>query len=192
MDTQDRRHLGQPKEEIASVEGGKPVIDTFGVLVFIIVVVEIVLVFGLNLYQKSRVESLTTKLQEVSNELRLPENATLNTQVSEVLSGGDRLQTVLNSKVRWSKFYTLLNAVTPKNVKLTGLSITDSGAFRAEGNTSSLSDLAKLVVAWRDGTPAIATPFTTVALNSNGFSDSGGSRVVTFSISGSVNTGALK
>lgn len=192
MDTQDRRHLDQPKEEIASVENTKPVIDTFGILVFLIVVVEIVLVVGLNMYQQSRIESLTTKLQEANTELRLPENATLNTQVSEVLAGGDTLKNVLLSKVRWSKLYTLLNGVTPKNVKLTGLSITDSGAFRAEGNTSSLSDLAKLIVAWRDGTSAIATPFTSISLNSNGFSDSGGKRVVTFSISGSVNTGTLK
>ena len=192
MDTQDRRHLGQSKEDIASVEAEKPVIDTFGILVFLVVVVEIVLVVGLNMYQQSRIESLSAKLQEANTELRLPENATLNTQVSEVLAGGDKLKTVLDSRVRWSKFYTVLNGVTPKNVKLTGLSIADSGAFRAEGNTSSLSDLAKLIVAWRDGTSAIATPFTVVSLNSNGFSDSGGKRVVTFSISGSVNTGVLK
>ncbi|MDO8650283.1 MAG: hypothetical protein Q7K33_03150 [Candidatus Berkelbacteria bacterium] len=192
MDTQDRRHSGQPKEDIASVENTKPVIDTFGILVFLVVVVEIVLVVGLNMYQQSRIESLTTKLQEANTELRLPENATLNTQVSEVLAGGDKLKNVLDSRVRWSKFYTLLNGITPKNVKLTGLTIADSGAFRAEGNTSSLSDLARLIVAWRDGTTAIPTPFTSVSLNSNGFSDSGGKRVVTFSISGSVNTGVLK
>ena len=192
LDTQDRRHSGQPREDIASVEAEKPVIDTFGILVFLVVVVEIVLVFGLNLYQKSRVESLTTQLQEAQGALRLPENATLNTQVSEVLAGGDKLKNVLDSRVRWSKFYTVLNGVTPQNVKLTGLSIADSGAFRAEGSTSSLSDLAQLLVAWKDGTSAISSPFSAVSLNSNGFSDSGGKRVVTFSISGSVNTGALK
>ena len=192
MDTQDRRHSGQSKEDIASVEAEKPVIDTFGTLVFIIVVVEIVLVFGLNLYQKSRISTLSTQLQEASSALSLPENATLNTQVGEVLSGGDKLKGVLSTRVRWSKFYTVLNGVTPKNVKIIGLSIADGGAFRAEGTTTSLTDLAKLLVAWRDGTSEIATPFTTVSLNSNGFSDSGGQRVVTFSISGTVNTGALR
>jgi hypothetical protein len=192
LDTQDRRHLGQPKEDIASVENTKPVIDTFGILVFLVVVVEIVLVVFLNMYQESRIKSLTTKLQEVSTALHTSDNATLNTQVSEVLAGGDKLKNVLDSKVHWSKFYTLLNGITPKNVKLTGLSIADSGAFRAEGNTTSLSDLARLMVAWRDGTGAITTPFTAVTLNSNGFSDSGGKRVVTFSISGSVNTGSFK
>ncbi|MEK7534928.1 MAG: hypothetical protein AAB563_00795 [Patescibacteria group bacterium] len=192
LDTQDRRHSGQPREDIASVENEKPVIDTFGILVFLVVVVEIVLVFGLNLYQRSRVESLTTQLQEASSALRLPENATLNTQVSEVLSGGDKLKNVLSTRVKWSKFYTLLNGITPKDVKLTGLSIADSGTFRAEGNTSSLSDLARLLVAWRDGTSAISSPFSSISLNSNGFSDSGGKRVVTFSISGNVNTGVLR
>ena len=192
MDTQDRRHSGQSKEDIASVEAEKPVIDTFGTLVFIIVVVEIVLVFGLNLYQKSRISTLSTQLQEASSALSLPENATLNTQVGEVLSGGDKLKGVLSTRIRWSKFYTVLNGVTPKNVKIIGLSIADGGAFRAEGTTTSLTDLAKLLVAWRDGTSEIATPFTIVSLNSNGFSDSGGQRVVTFSISGTVNTGVLR
>ncbi|MCR4307388.1 MAG: hypothetical protein NUV80_02420 [Candidatus Berkelbacteria bacterium] len=192
MDTQERQHSGQPKEEISSVESNKPVIDSFGILVFVVVVVEIILVVFLNMYQESRIKSLTAKLQEANTELGLPENATLNTQVSEVLAGGDKLKNVLDSKVRWSKFYTLLNGITPKNVKLTGLSIADSGTFRAEGNTSSLSDLARLMVAWRDGSGSITTPFTAVTLNSNGYSDSGGKRVVTFSISGSVNTGTLK
>ena len=192
MDTQDRRHFGQPKESIASVEAGKPVIGTFGILVFVVVVVEIVLVFGLNLYQKSRVSTLMTELQKADSALNLPENANINTQVSEVLAGSEALKNVLNSKVRWSKFYALLNGVTPKDVKLTGLSIADTGAFQTEGNALSLSDLAQLLVAWRDGTPSIASPFASLSLNSNGFSDVGGKRIVTFSISGTINTGALR
>ena len=193
MDTQDRRHSGnQSKENIAQVEGIKSVLDTFGLLVFIVVVVEIILVFGLNLYQKSRVRALTSQFQEASSALQLPENATLNTQVSEVLSGGDQLKNVLNSKIKWSRFYVLLNGVTPKNVKLVSTSIAETGTFRAEGNTSSMSDLAQLLVAWQEGTPAIPSPFTSISLNSNGFSDSGDKRVVTFSISGSINLGALK
>lgn len=192
MDTQDRRHSAAAREDIASVAATKPVIDTFGVLIFFVIVVEIVLVLGLNLYQKSRIDSLTTKLQAAKTTLAAPENATLNTQVNEVLDGNDQLKTVLAQKVHWSKFYTLLGGVTPKNVKLTGLTIAETGSFRAEGSTDSLTSLAQLLVAWRQGTTDIATPFTGISLNSNGFSDQGDHRVVTFSISGQVNTGALQ
>lgn len=192
MDTQDRRHDQEPKEDIASVEAGKPVIDSFGTLVFFVVVVEIVLVIFLNLYQKSRISTLTTKLQADKTALAAPENATLNTQVNEVLDGSDQLKNVLSSKTHWSKFYTYLNAVTPKSVKLSGLSISEAGTFRAEGTTSSLSTLAQLLVAWRDGTDSVPTPFSSLDLNSNGFSDNGGAHLVTFSISGQINTGILK
>ena len=192
MDTQDRRHAGGKGEEIASVETTKPVIDTFGMLVFFIVVAEIILVIGLNLYQKSRINTLSDQLQTTRTALAAPDNATINSQVNEVLDGSDQLKAVLSQKTRWSKFYTLLNAVTPKNVKVTGLSIADTGAFRAEGSTGTLTDLAALMVAWRQGTSDIATPFSAVNLSSNGFSDQNGHRVVTFSISGQVNTGVLQ
>lgn len=192
MDTHDHRRSAQSEEDIASVESGKPVIDSFGMIVFFVVVVEFLLLAGLNLYQKSRIEYLTDGLAETKTALNLPENATLNTQIDEVMSGGEKLKSVLAGKTRWSKFYTLLNAVTPKSVKLTGLTIADTGTFRAEGSASSLSDLARLLVAWRSGTDAIATPFSAVTLNSNGFSNVGSRRVVTFSISGSINTGVLR
>lgn len=191
MDTQDRRHSDEPKSDIAAVEAGRPVIDSFGMIIFFVVVVEIVLLFGLNLYQKSRIETLSKKLTDDKTALSLPENRTLNTQVDEVLDGTDKLKAILASKVHWSKFYVLLNAVTPKNTRLSGMSISETGAFRADGTTGSLSDLAHVVVAWTQGTDTITTPFSSVTLNSNGFSSQNGARVVTFSISGQVNMGAL-
>ena len=192
MDTHDRRHSDESKGDIASVEAGKPVIDSFGTIIFFVVVVEIILLIGLNLYQKSRISTLSDKLTADKTALLLPENRTINTQVDEVLDGTDKLKGILSSKVHWSKFYILLNGITPKNTRLTGLTVSESGAFRADGSTPSLSDLARVMVAWTQGTDSITTPFSSVALNSNGFSDQGGSRVVIFSVSGQINMGALR
>jgi len=192
LDTHDKRHVDSEKAEIASVHSGKPIIDTFGTVIFFVVVVEILLVFGLNLYQTSRIESLNTKLSGLKQTIAQKENATLNTQINEVLDGSDNLRTVLESKVKWSKFYTLFNAVTPKNTRVVSLNITESGTFNAEGVTTSLSDLAKVLVAWDKGTDSISSPFTSVTLNSNGYTEEDGNRVVTFTVSGSIIKGVLK
>lgn len=192
MDTHDRIQPDLPQADIASVGEGKSVIDSFGTIIFIVVLVEILLLIGLNLYQNSRIKSLTTKLGEHKTTLALPENRTINNQIDEVLAGQDQLLAALSAKLKWSKFYSLLNSTTPRSVKLTGLTVADGGTFKAEGTTSSLGDLARLVVAWTEGTDDIQTPFSSVVLNSNGFSNVNNSRVVTFSISGSVNLGLLQ
>lgn len=192
MDTHDRRHNSPIKEEIAAVEAARPVIDTFGILIFFVIVVEIVLLLGLGLYQKSRINTLTTKLGEKKAYLQEPANITINTQINEVLAGKDRLQTILENKTRWSTFYTLLNGVTPKNVKVSALSVSENGVFRAEGTTPTLADLARLLVAWEKGSESVKTPFSKVTLNSNAFSAVGSGQVVTFSVSGQVNTGVLR
>ncbi|MEK7171067.1 MAG: hypothetical protein AAB774_02075 [Patescibacteria group bacterium] len=192
MDTHDRKHSDKEGADITSVDAGKSVIDGFGFVIFFIVVVEILLLIGLNLYQKSRITTLSEKLAADQTALSLPENRTINTQVNEVLDGSDKLKNVLASKVKWSKFYVLLNAVTPKNVHLTSLAIAEGGTFRAEGDVGSLNDLAKLIVAWNQGTDAIPTPFSAISLNNNGYSSQGETRIVTFSVSGTVNTGVLQ
>ena len=191
MDTHDKKHTDSGQAEIAAVKAGKPIIDTFGTVIFFVVVIEIILIFGLNLYQDSRIKSLSSRLTTQKQTLSTAENVTINTQINEVLDGADSLKTVLNGKVKWSKFYTLLNAVTPKNSRVTALNITESGTFNAEGVTTSLSDLAKVLVAWEKGTDSIQTPFANVVLNSNGYSEVDGNRIVTFSVSGSVITGLL-
>lgn len=192
MDTHDRKQSDAHSADIASVHSGRPVIDTFGIVIFFVVLVEIALIFGLNLYQQSRVTTLDKKLTQQKQVISSAENSAINRQIDEVLEGSVKLDQVLGSKVKWSTFYTLLNAVTPKNVRVTGLTITESGTFNAEGTTSSLNDLARLLVAWQSGTESIQTPFSDVTLNSNGYSESASGRIVTFTVSGNVIKGVLK
>lgn len=187
--TEDRE---KNQEEISPLTSGRQSIDTFGYLIFFVVVIEIALIFGLNLYQKSRIETLNNELIQKKQLLSSEAYKTLNTQVDEVIEGRDTLKTVLNSKVKWASFYGMLNSVTPKDVSLVEISVSDSGAFSASGQTTSLSSLAKAIIAWQAGTATTPTPFSSVSLNSNGYFSKNGQRQVSFSVSGSINMGLIK
>ncbi len=188
MTTRDQKD----QEEIAQVEATKSPFDTFGVAIFLVVLVEILLLVGLNLYQKSRSQTIGNKISENQKTLALPEYAGLNTQLEEVLAGQKLLQTVLASKVNWSQFYAMLNAVTPKNVKVNSVQLNTNGTFRLEGETQTMSSLAQALVAWQKGSTAAPTPFTAAKLSNNGFATKDGNRIVSFSITGSLNLGVLK
>ena len=194
MDTHDRAHtpVETEKEPIASIDDVAKPLDTFGKIVFLVIVVEIVLMAGLNLYQKSRIDSLTATLQTRQDELKSPEFATLNKQVEEVLLGSEKLASILASKTDWTVFYRKLNEVTPKNVRLSTINITDTGSFKADGETASLSSLAVALVAWKQGTDNVTTPFSNLTLTSNGFTSDGAARRVTFSVSGQVDFGRIQ
>ncbi|MBI4948467.1 hypothetical protein HY844_02860 [Candidatus Berkelbacteria bacterium] len=197
MDTQDRLvtkepHEQDPQDPIASVEdSGKP-LDIFGKIIFVVVAIEIALMFGLNFFQTNKIEKLQSDIQQAKTELNSEEYKNLNKQVEEVLTGSEKLSTVLASKLNWNGFYAKLNAVTPKNVRLTAINISSNGAFKADGETATLSSLAHLLVSWQNGTQSSATPFSSVALTSNGFTSGEDARRVTFSISAQIDLSKVK
>lgn len=194
MDTHDRAHtpVETDKEPIATVDDVAKPLDTFGKIVFLIIIVEIILMAGLNLYQKSRIAALGTTLQTRQSELAAPEFSTLNKQVEDVLLGSDKLTQVLAAKTDWTIFYRDLNAVTPKNVRLSTINVSDNGTFKADGETASLSSLAVALVAWEKGVGSTPSPFSSVTLTSNGFTNEGAVRRVTFSVTGQVDFGRIQ
>lgn len=192
MDQEKQPTTGRAQETIASIESGISSFETFGRVIFFVVIVEVVLIVGLNFYQNSRITSYNQKIEQIQAEISAPEYAAINEQVVQVLAGSEKLKVVLGSKVLWGKFYSQLNAVTPKDVRVTSVSISDGGTVKLDGETASLSSLAKLLIAWNKGTSAATTPFTSVMLASNGYADEEGSRRVIFSVTGQINTGGLR
>lgn len=188
MDSQDRKK----QEEIAAVEPHKSPFDTFGVAIFLVVLVQLVVMVGLNIYQKGRFTNLSNQLSAHQTTLASAEYSTLNAQLEEVLAGQKTLESALAEKVNWGRFYGLLNSATPKNVRVTSLQVSTGGAIRIDGQTPTMSTLAHLLVAWQKGTDAAPTPFTTIELSGNSFGTEGGSRVVNFTMTGTVNVGGLK
>lgn len=181
-----------PKQDpIASIESGASKFDSFGRVIFFIILVEAILIIGLNFYQKSRVNAYNTRLAELKTELNSPNYRALNNQVEQVIAGSDKLSQLLESKVKWGQFYNLLNQVTPKNVRVTSVSISEGGAVKIDGETTSLTSLAKTIVAWSNGTANITSPFSSITLASNGYAEDSDGRKVVFSASGQVNIGAL-
>jgi hypothetical protein len=181
-----------PQDRIASLEDASKTLNSFGMIIFFVIVAEALLLLGLNLYQDSRFKSLNTELSSLQTKLGSAEYSTLNTQVEEVISGNERLRLILASKVKWSKFYALFNGVTPKNVQIKTIAISNEGSFKADGVTASLGSLAEALVAWNGGVKTTQSPFTFIKLNSNGYVNSGGRKLVSFTISGQVNVGILK
>lgn len=182
-DTQDR---------ISLLEDASKTLNSFGVTVFFVVLAEIILLFGLNLYQQSRFKTLTGELDTLRSSLNSAEYRTLNSQVEEVIAGAEKLDMVLAAKVKWSNFYAQLNAITPKDVKLNSFNISADGSFKADGETTNLTSLARALVTWNQGTPSVATPFTVIKLNSNGFVAKSGGKRVNFTISGQINLGRIR
>ena len=182
---------GPEKEGISSVGEVSQPLDTFGMIIFFVVLLHVGLMIGLNLYQKSRVNTITTDLQTKQAQLASPTYTALNTQVNDVLAGQQKLEIILNSKLSWATFYSTLDAVTPKNVRLTSMAINSDGTFKADGETATLSSLAEAIAAWRDGTSATPTPFSAINLTNNGYTSTGAARRVTFSITGQINLNKL-
>jgi hypothetical protein len=188
VDQQDRKK----QEEIAEVEPVKGPFDTFGVAIFLVVLVQLVVMMGLNIYQKGRFQNLSDQLTAHQTTLASEQYGTLNTQLEEVLDGQQLLQTALAQKVNWAQFYTLLNASTPKNVRVTSVQIGQNGSVRIDGQTPTLTTLAQLLLAWQKGTTAAPTPFSSVELSSNSYATEGSGRVVGFTITGTINLGRLQ
>ncbi len=135
---------------------------------------------------------MNQELSTLRNTLSGAEYSTINTQVEEVISGTERLATVLATKVKCSNFYKQLNQVTPKSVKLNTINVTSDGAFKADGETKSLSSLAQALVAWNGGTPTVASPFSVIKLNSNGFISGSSGKRVSFTVSGQIDLGSVR
>lgn len=181
-----------PQDRIASLEDASKTLNGFGTIIFFVIVVEAILLLGLNLYQDSRFKTFSNQLTDLQVKLNSGEYSNLNSQVEEVISGNERLKLVLASKVKWSTFYSLFNSVTPKNVQVKSVAISNEGSFKADGETSSLTSLAEALVAWNGGVKTAQSPFTFIKLNSNGYVNSGGKKRVSFTISGQVNVGILR
>lgn len=192
QEQQKPKSVEAPQERIASLEDASHALSSFGTVIFFVIVFQIVLMFGLNLYQSARVSSLDNNLNEMRSTLNSADYQTVNKQVEEVISGNEKLRTVLASKVKWSSFYSLLNQSTPQDVVIRTINVTSDGSFQADGETSSMSSLAKAIVAWNGGTSSVQSPFNTVVLNSNNFVSSGDQRRVGFTISGQINLGVLR
>lgn len=192
MPEQMSRQHQADESKIASIESGFGTFGGYGIVVFIIILVQIGLMIGLNVMQKSRAENARKEIATYQTQLNQPGYKTINEQIDDVLAGSSQLNAVLDSRVKWSTFHALLNAVTPKNVKVTGVSLSESGTFKADGVTDSLTSLAQLVVAWRDGTTTTPTPLNSVTLASNGSAVEGNIRKVSFSISAAINMGMIK
>jgi Tfp pilus assembly protein PilO len=184
--------VAEDQGPISQLTSGQSPLNTFGTIIFFVVVLEIALLFFLNLYQAGRITTLTNKVAEDRKTLATSNYATLNNQIEEVLAGNQLLGQVLASRVQWSTFYKMLDAVTPKNTRFNSLTISEAGTFKGDGQTTSLGSLAQALVAWQKGTEAIATPFSSIALTGNNFTDVDGRRLVSFSIAGQVNLGKLK
>lgn len=191
MEAQEKPQSGVRQEAIAAVEQVAQPLDTFGRIVFFVIILEIILMIGLNLYENSRFNTISQDLSNKKQQLASADFATLNSQVEDVLSGQSKLQLVLANKLNWASFYSGLDAITPKDVRLTSISITQSGTFKASGDTTSLTSLAGAMTAWQKGVGAVTTPFSSVVLNNDGYTTDGANRRVNFSISGQVNLGSL-
>ena len=197
MDSHDKQPVApapaeDTQDRISSLEDASKTLNSFGVIIFFVVLVEIVLLFGLNLYQKSRFNTLSAELDTLRGTLNSAEFKTLNGQVEEVISGAEKLDMVLSAKVKWSNFYSQLNAITPKDVKLGTINIGSDGSFKAEGETASLTSLARALVAWNEGTVSVTSPFSAIKLNSNGFVAKDGGKRVSFTVSGQINLGRIR
>lgn len=192
MDRHDKAHETAEQNQIAGIMEGRSAAETFGRIIFLIVIVELVVLMGLNLYQRSRVGSLEKKITAAEQKLASGDYKLLNDQVDDVLAGAAKLEKALASKADWAIFYRQLNAITPKDVRIKAVAINDKGAFKLDAETTSLTSLAQTLVAWRGGLADAKTPFTGVTLNNNSFITEGNSRRVSFSVSGQINLGGLR
>jgi cell division protein FtsL len=192
LQDQSPHQRASEQEKIASVESDFGTFSSFGVIIFVIVIVQIAVMILLNVYQNSRYEKASNEIATIQSQLNDSTHKKVNNQVNDITAGLSRLGGVLDSRIKWSSFYTQLNTVTPKNVKLNSISVSESGTFKADGITDSMSSLAQLIVAWQKGSDTVTTPFSSVSLGSNGYVVEGGVRKVSFSISGQIILGGLK
>ncbi len=189
---QPPQHAAPKQEHISPLTTGKSALDSFGIAIFFIIVVELVLLIGLNLYQASKIADLDKRQTSAKTKLATADYKTINTEIDGALAGDSLLKTALDSKVHWSGLFNQLNAVTPKDVKLSSVSISEDGSVHFDGQTTSMSSLAQALVSWQSGVPNHKTPLSDVILASNGFADANSKKVVTFSITAGVNQGSLQ
>lgn len=179
--------LPRPSLEFPSIEPEKNFLGIFSIIALVIVLVAAI---GLYIMKANKNSLLSTKTAEANGliqQLNTPPLNSLNQQIIDLENGLGVFQSAMQGKVYYSKMFSELGRITPKNVRLTAFSMDETGAIKVSGEADDFSSVAKFVKSMQD-----SPDFSGVKLVSSTVSETVGTGKVTFSVTSKVNTNLLK
>ena len=105
------------------------------------------IVFGTNLYLKSRINSLCNKIKEKND--GIGQYSKIETKVNNVVTGLDNIKQILDSRINWEDLLAEIETFMPKESFLTSLAITrEDITFNVK--TRSIGKVAEFIESLRN------------------------------------------
>lgn len=176
----------QPKLQVPSVEPETNYLEVFSVIAAIIVIVVAALLYILKMTKASALKTKDSQSNELQQSLANPALKNIDDQIQSYQTGLDIYQSVISSKIYWSKMFQGLANTDPKNVKFNTFTLDENKNIKISGETNTYSNLAKLVRSLEN-----SKSFSEVKLTSSTTTETLGVSKVNFAISVKVNSSSF-
>lgn len=159
---------------------------SFSIILAILVLVGTFLTYWLGVAKSSKLKTLESQLADLGSQLSAKEMKEAETKLNNLASQLSGLQKALREKTVWSKLFSELQSVTPKDVRYTNFSLAEDGTVSLSGETNSYTSLAKFLVAMKG-----SDKFTDLKLSSSALQKKEQETKLTFAVSLKVKTATL-
>lgn len=157
----------------------------FGVLVLMATILAVAgtgILYLISASKTANVEGRQKEFNQLNQQLTTGELAQLDKDVLEVMAGATALDTALNTRIYWSKFWSQLNGVTPKSVAYSSMTVDKEGTIAISGKAADFTSVAKLMVSLQK-----APVFSMVELGGTSLKEEGDKKTTLFSLKLKVN-----
>lgn len=179
--------IPRPKLEFPSIDEGPNYTNIFTVIVAVIFLVAGILLYVLQTTKTSALKTKESMVQDLTKQLNTTDMLALDKKVQDLQSGIGAYSTALTGKLYWSNLFTVLQKVTPKNVKFTAFAVDENKLVKITAETTIFNEIAILTRSLEN-----STSFSDVKLVSSTAVDSTTGSKINFAISLKLTDIALK
>ena len=126
--------------------GGQKVLLIFHSIIFILVVISSVIFYLLKVDKNSTLKAKELQLQGLNQELNSTELANYNKDIEVFQKGISSYNSFVSSGIPFSKFFSKIKSLTPKEVRFDNLSVSKTKEVISNGESTDISSLAALMV----------------------------------------------
>lgn len=171
---------GPPIEGVAGEERSWTVI--FAIVTIIVTLLGSFILYFLVVTAKAKVRTTQTKIDELTRTLASEPLASLDRQATALAASLAGYKTALANVRDYTKLLDEVNALTPKDVKISSLGLDDKGEIRFTASSSNLISAGRTFYSYRKSKIFSGITFQAISLSTKD-----NSLKVDFIISGSVN-----
>ena len=178
--------MPRPSLEFPAIEPEKNYLGIFSIIALFLVLISAVGIYIMKANKNSLLETRNTEANNFIQQLNTAPLDSLNKQIVDLQNGLTIFQTAMQGKIYYSKMFSELEKITPKNIRLTTFSMDENNTVKMGGEANDFSSVAKFIKSLQN-----SSDFTAVQLVSSNVSELSESGKTTFTLTSKLNTNAL-